>query len=79
MATIVQCDGCGVAITETPVVRGIALKREYCEACAEIAKTFEQVEASLRESLYERFMTDRQLLIAKFSEGGFLLPDVTHD
>ena len=78
MSTIVQCDGCGTAITETPVVRGIALKREYCAACAEIAKTFEQVEAALRESLYERFTTDRGLLIAKFSEGGFRLPDVTH-
>ena len=78
MSRVYLCDGCGKPIATTPQLRGVALTREYCEACAEIAKTFEEAESALRASLYERFTSDRGLLIAKFSEGGFKLPDVSY-
>ena len=76
MATVTTCDGCHKPLEGEPLVRGIAVKREYCAACATKCDTFEEAENVLRKSCVERFTLDRQLLINVFTEGGFRLPDV---
>ena len=69
------CDGCDKPVAEPKEV-GYITKRHYCSQCAEKAKTFLDAEEALRKELHERFTADRELLIVKFSENGFNLPDV---
>ena len=70
-----SCDGCGAKVTN-PERIGHVTKREYCEKCAVMAKQFVADEEALRVELQEKFIDDRAALIAKYSEGGFHLPDV---
>lgn len=76
MAISFSCDGCGNPVTD-PVKIGHITRREYCEECKVIAERFVEAEESLRATTHERFIDDRALLVAKFSEGGFRLPDIT--
>jgi hypothetical protein len=75
MATQFTCDGCGTAL-DVPRRLGQVLRRDYCADCIERAKSFVDAEEGLRATLYDRFKTDRGLLISAASEGGFKLPDV---
>ena len=75
MTTLYVCDGCGAGV-EKPLKLGHVLKREYCEACGPRARLFVEAEEELRKRLHEQFHADRDLLIAKASEGGFKLPDI---
>lgn len=75
MAISYSCDGCGTKVTE-PIKIGNVTKREYCEKCAEKAEAFIADEEQLRKDTHEKFIDDRAALIAKYSEGGFHLPDV---
>lgn len=70
-----SCDGCGTKVTD-PVKVGHITRRDYCEKCAEIAKQFIADEEALRVELQEKFVDARALLIAKYSENNFHLPDV---
>lgn len=75
MSISFHCDGCGKPV-ENPEKVGHVTQREYCPGCKEIAEQFVSQEEALREAMQTRFIDDRALLIAKFSEGGFKLPDV---
>ena len=75
MATFFRCDGCGEGV-DSPKKVGFVLKRDYCPACAAIADKFLHEEEALRKVTQERFVVERALLIAKYSAGGFKLPDV---
>lgn len=75
MAASYVCDGCGFAIQE-PMKVGHVLKRDYCAACEPRAQAYVDAEEELRKRLTAQFSTDRALLVAKASEGGFKLPDV---
>ena len=74
MAISYSCDGCGVRV-DAPRKVGHITKREYCESCEKIAASFVEAEEALRVATHEKFRTDRELLVAKFAEGGFKLPD----
>lgn len=75
MSISYSCDGCGANVTE-PINVGHVTKRDYCEKCAEKAEAFIAEEEQLRKDTQEKFIDDRAALIAKYSEGGFQLPDV---
>lgn len=75
MAISYNCDGCGKNVAEPKKV-GKVTQREYCEPCAEKAEAFVAEEEQLRKDTQEKFIDDRAALIAKYSEGGFHLPDV---
>lgn len=75
MAASYVCDGCGFAI-QAPMKVGHVLKRDYCAACVMRAQAYVDAEEELRKRLTEQFNSDRSLLVAKASEGGFKLPDV---
>lgn len=75
MSVIYACDGCGAPV-ESPIKIGHALRRDYCAACEPRAKAYVAAEEDLRKRLTEQFATDRALLVAKASDGGFKLPDV---
>lgn len=75
MATAYVCDGCGKPTLEVKKV-GASLARDYCGECETRATAFTEAEEDLRKRLVEQFNTDRGLLIARASEGGFKLPDV---
>lgn len=77
MSASFTCDGCRSSV-DVPTVVGVVLKRDYCDECAKKAKQFSEAEEALRKTMHERFVTDRDLLIATYSEGGFKLPDVPH-
>lgn len=69
------CDGCDQPVA-VPMEAGHITKRHYCDECKVKADTFLEAEQALRKRLVEQFVDDRALLIAKFSEGNFKLPDV---
>lgn len=69
------CDGCAKPVAEPKEV-GHVTKRQYCAECAVKADLFIDAEEALRKTLHERFTADRDLLIAKFTDGGFRLPDI---
>lgn len=75
MSAIYTCDGCQKSV-DSPTKVGYITRRDYCGECAVKAKQFVEAEEALRTAMHERFTTDRQLLVANFSEGGFKLPDV---
>lgn len=75
MAAAYTCDGCGKAL-DVPKEIGLVVRRDYCEDCAAKAQAFLDAEEALRQRLYDQFTTDRGLLIASASDGGFKLPDV---
>lgn len=73
-----SCDGCGRSV-EAPLLVGHVLRREYCAECAAAANKFVDAEEALRKSTHEKFTTDRELLISRFSADGFKLPDVADE
>lgn len=75
MSVVHLCDGCRKP-TDVSVVVGIIVRREYCEACAVIAREFLQAEDALRVDLVTRFAETRNNMIAIASKDGFRLPDV---
>lgn len=75
MATAFICDGCGKPALEVKKV-GRVLVRDYCAECEPRGTAFVAAEEDLRKRFVDQFNTDRGLLIAKASEGGFSLPDV---
>ena len=75
MAVVHLCDGCGKP-AENPAVVGVVVRREYCAACAVIAKEFLAAEDALRVDLVENFRQARDKMIAAASAGNFKLPDV---
>lgn len=77
MSAAYLCDGCGTAVADPKHV-GHVLKRDYCDECEVRAQAFIEAEEALRKRMTEQFNTDRDLLIAKASEGNFKLPDVPH-
>lgn len=70
-----SCDGCHTNVAN-PVVMGLIVKREYCEACVPLAEKFIEEEEQLRKVTHERFAAEREAIVARFSDGGFLLPDI---
>jgi hypothetical protein len=76
MAAIHVCDGCGKPTPEPKQVGRVTL-RDYCDACEPRAKAFMDAEEDLRKRLTDQFRSDRALLVAKASEGGFRLPDIS--
>ena len=75
MAISYSCDGCGKAV-ENPVKVGHVIRRDYCDDCAQAANAFIESEETLRKDTHTRFVDDRAALIAKYSAGGFRLPDL---
>lgn len=75
MAASYTCDGCGKSV-DVPRRLGHVIQCDYCAECFERAKSFVDAEEGLRKTLYDRFITDRGLLISAASEGGFKLPDI---
>ena len=55
---------------------GDIIPRDYCSDCAARANVFLQSHEFLRKACYDKFTEDREILIAKYSENGFKLPDV---
>ena len=75
MAIHFMCDGCSEPV-ENPERVGHILKRDYCSACAAVAKEFIEAEEKLRAATQSKFVDDRAALIVQYSADGFLLPDV---
>ena len=77
MAKAILCDGCGNSIIGELHTLGIALKRDYCKPCFDIAEEFQKEEEAIRAMLYNNFVAKRGMLIDQYGVDYFLLPDVS--
>lgn len=77
MSASFTCDGCKANIDQ-PTVIGLVTKRDYCPDCAQKANIYLDTLEFLRKASFDKFHEDRSALIARFGEGGFLLPDVAN-
>lgn len=75
MAASYVCDGCGKAVA-SPKKIGHVIPRDYCETCAEKAESYLNEEEALRVRLQIDFANERSILIGKYLQGGFNLPDL---
>lgn len=76
MSHAIICDGCSAIIAGEPATHGYAIKRHYCEKCAEVAKAYEdQVDEA--HSAMAKFW-DKTLTAIRADHGKQLkaLPDV---
>jgi hypothetical protein len=79
MALIIQCDGCYTALEDDAVeVRGIVIKRQYCEACAVVADDFSKHRDELHTTVSKKWNDEMAKAVKKFVKDNpdFALPDV---